>query len=260
MSTVANAPKAESGHWYKKDGTPCYTVIAKGSGLPRPTTLADARKLNLLPSVTGILRILHKEALVTWLCEQTALAVLTTPRLENEADDAFVHRVLHVERHQDQESQKARELGTDIHNAMEMALNGQQIDEALAPWVRPAIDALKPYGAVVATEKVLVGNGYAGKTDLITETPECFWIWDFKSAKKLPKTEAWSEHLLQASAYAMCWLGNTNGKPVRTGNLYISTVDCGSFKVCEHEEWKEAYMTGFKPLVEHWCWSNSYKP
>ena len=33
--------RAESAHWYHKDGTPCHEVTAKTTGLPRPTTVAD---------------------------------------------------------------------------------------------------------------------------------------------------------------------------------------------------------------------------
>ena len=38
--------KEKSSHWYHRDGTSCHEVIAKTTGLPRPTTVADARKLN----------------------------------------------------------------------------------------------------------------------------------------------------------------------------------------------------------------------
>ena len=49
------AVKPESAsHWYDLDGQPCHEVPrAKGDGM-RPTTLADARKLHLLPSVTNV--------------------------------------------------------------------------------------------------------------------------------------------------------------------------------------------------------------
>ena len=47
MSTII-ARSAESVHWYKQDGGPQYTVKAK-DGSDRPTTLRDARKMDLVP-------------------------------------------------------------------------------------------------------------------------------------------------------------------------------------------------------------------
>ena len=43
---------AESTHWYDKEGNPAYEVEAKKGGM-RPTTLRDARVLDLVPSVTS---------------------------------------------------------------------------------------------------------------------------------------------------------------------------------------------------------------
>jgi len=265
MTTNARTTPTESSHWYKPDGTPAYEVErADGKGM-RKTTLADARKLNLLPSVTTILKLLHKQALVDWLIEQAVLSVLTTPRNPGETDDAFVQRVLHTERVQDQESQKARDRGTEIHQSLEALFQGKEISKDIDPWVRPAFDAVCQYGRLVATEAVLVGDGYAGRTDLVQECPTCWWIWDFKSAKKLPKDKAWPEHRLQASAYAAAWYKKVKNVSVqfhniRTGNLYISTIEPGAFLICEHEPWFETYADGWEPLVKHWQWANNYRP
>lgn len=268
--TAARPTVRKDSHWYTIEGEPRYEMMGKTTGKPRAVTLRDARDGNLVPSVTTILKVLHKEALVNWLIEQAVLACLTSPRKEGEADDAFVNRVLHVERVQDQESTIAKDKGTEIHNAMEDYFIGQgdQIPEDLKPWIMPAIEKLETYGSLVASEKILVGAGYAGKTDLILEAPDCFWIWDFKSSKNLPdpaKGGAWMEHRLQLSGYAKAYedllddLAPTS-KPIRTGNLYISTVETGKFVICEHEEWQTAYLEGFAPLVRHWQWANRYRP
>jgi len=62
-----------NGHWYTKDGTPAYTTIGKTG--ERPTTLRDARKEGLLPSVTTINGQLSKAGLDTWKQQQVLLAV-----------------------------------------------------------------------------------------------------------------------------------------------------------------------------------------
>ena len=43
-----------AGHWYSKEGKPVHTQIKKDGG-ERNTTLADAKKLGLYPSVTTIM-------------------------------------------------------------------------------------------------------------------------------------------------------------------------------------------------------------
>lgn len=267
--TAARPTSTGAGHWYSIDGQPAYEVAKKDKSGMRKTTLADARKLNLIPSVTTILKILHKEALQNWLIEQSVLAVVTAPRLPGEKDDAFIERVIHTERQQDQEAGIARDKGTEIHDAIETYFLGITVSEPIKPWIMPAARALEIYGAVVATEKNLVGPGFAGRNDLILECAECWWLWDYKSTKKLPdpkKGGAWSEHKLQLSGYAKAFhrlLKSAGGqdKPIRTGNVYISSLTAGEFVICEHEEdWQDTYELGFRPLVTHWQWANQYVP
>lgn len=270
-ATAARPTSRKDSHWYATDATPRYELIGKTTGKPRAVTLRDARENNWVPSVTTILKLLHKEALVNWLCEQCCLAVLTTPRKEGEGEDAFVERVLHVERVQDQESTIARDKGTEIHAALEDYFTGIEIDPAIKPWILPAAQKLCTYGALAASEKILVGDGFAGKTDLILDAPDCWWIWDYKTTKKLPdpkKGGAWTEHRLQLAAYAQAYedlltigfLPKGLNKPIRTGNVYISSIEEGAFVICEHDEWQTTYAEGFAPLVTHWQWNNKYRP
>jgi len=257
--TIARPVASESGHWYKPDGTPAYTVAKKDGSGDRPTTLRDARKMNLVPSVTTILKVLHKQALVQWLIEQAVLVAVTSPRLPGEELDAFIERVLHTEKQQDVESQKARDLGTDIHAAIERAVTGETWDEALAPHVNPVLESLKQFGEMRWAEKVIVGNGYAGKTDYIAEDDKAITVVDFKTAKTLPKDEPWDEHKLQLAAYAS-GLGNTGEKPIRTVNIYISTKEHGKLKVVPSDDWSGTLHNGFLPLVKYWQWVSGYSP
>jgi len=57
------------GHWYNKHGKANHFAGPNKTG----TTLRQARKLNLNPSVTTIGDILAKPALINWLQEQAAL-------------------------------------------------------------------------------------------------------------------------------------------------------------------------------------------
>jgi hypothetical protein len=67
---------AESLHWYDRHGRPCYEVMSK-PGVMRPTTLRDARKLNLVPSVTNIIRCAAAPGLEIWKQQQVMMAALT---------------------------------------------------------------------------------------------------------------------------------------------------------------------------------------
>lgn len=236
----------------------------------RATTLADARKLNLLPSVTTILSLLEKPALTLWRVEQAALAVLTAPRKDGEELDAFVLRVLHTEEQQHEERDIARDRGIAIHDAIEALMRGEQANDEILPWVKPAFDALIAYGKPVATERILVGNGFAGKTDLIMDCKDHWRLWDFKATGKLPDPArgAWPEHRLQLAAYARGYqqLLDTGGpeagadRPIIVGNVYISTSKQGQFVIIEHEEWEATFDLGFAPLIQHWQWANNYFP
>lgn len=263
MTTIANVKDSSSAHWYTRDGKPAYDQRKKdGSGM-RKTTLADARKLNLLPSVTTILGILDKPALTAWKIEQAVLAVVTSPRKEGEADDAFIQRVLHDEEVQHEERDAARDKGIAIHNAIEALFRSEVIAPAISPWVVPAFETVKKYGFCLDTELVIVGEGYAGMTDVALDSHDCFWLLDFKGTKSIPdpiKGGAWPEHRLQLAAYAAGFAAG-KAKPVRTANVYISSVTPGQFVVCEHDpHWQDTFQNGFLPLVKHWQWSKGYVP
>ena len=101
---------------YHPDGRSCHTVLKKDGSGERATTLADARKLGLLPSVTSILSIKAKPGLDAWKLEQAILSSLTLPRGGEETTDAFVRRVV---TDMDQQSTQAAAWGTRIHEECE---------------------------------------------------------------------------------------------------------------------------------------------
>ncbi len=256
MTTAARVQRSNGARFYSRDGQAQYEVIGSSTGRPRPVTIADARRNGWFPSVTTVLKILDKPALTDWLIETSCLTVLTAPRKEGEELDAFVQRVLHTERQQDQEAQVARDLGTAIHAAIESALKAEPYDKALAVYVEPAVDEITMQGEVKATEKVVVGEGYAGRFDAMTQDNR-ITVFDVKTAKKLPTNGSWSEHKLQLAAYAQA-LGNTGSIHVQTANLYVSTTEPGKVFVDVHTDWPDTYERGFRPLLAVWQWLNDY--
>lgn len=248
MSTNANVKTPENGHWYFPDGTPCYEVAkADGKGMTT-TTLRHAKKMNLLPSVTTILRVLDKPALTAWKVEQAVLAVMTTPRQPNEPDDAFIKRVLSEDKEQDKERDAAAKLGTDVHSAIELAITGKAYDPALSSYVVPVVELLKQFGTLKASEKCIVGRGYAGKADAIFDGV----VVDFKTTKKLPK-ESYTEHRLQLAAYAVA------EQCTKTANIYISTTIPGEVQLCENGDVSGSFKA-FEHLLSYWQWASDYVP
>jgi hypothetical protein len=248
-----------AGHWYKRDGEPMHFIEKKdGSGL-RATTLADARKLDLLPSVTTICKVLDKPALNEWRIRNAIEATLTTPKRDDETLDEFAARVMAVD--SESISDAAKELGTSVHDAIEKALNGNvgEMTEQVRACVAPTLVAVDELGKVMFTERVLLGEGYAGRVDCVVENDDTITVIDFKTtgAKKLPK-ESYMEHRLQLSAYADT-LGNTGNKRIRTANIYISTARLGEIAVCINDDWLEDSKT-FILITVLWQRINNYKP
>jgi hypothetical protein len=193
MSTYAS----EGHHWYRPDGTPCYEVPAKKGGM-RATTITDARKFGLVPSVTTIIRCASAPSLEAWKIEQNVLAALTLPRLEGELDADFVKRVKEDGR---ETARKAAERGTDIHGAIERVLLGEDGGE----WTDHANAGLRAAAAIAgeqawSSEKSFAHpEGFGGKVDL--HSPE--WVIDFKTKEfsDVSKVALYDEHFMQIAAY-----------------------------------------------------------
>ena len=268
-ATAARVQSSESAHWYTKTGEPAYEQPSADGKRMVKTTLAHARKLSLLPSVTTILSELAKPQLVSWLVEQAVLAAVTTPRKADETTDSFVNRVLQVEKQQDAERDAAAAFGTLVHNELESALKAGL--RAIAPGsderVKLCVDAVLALplmqGRVVACESCVTGPGYAGKYDCEMDNCEEFLdLLDFKTAKTMPKESSFDDHQLQLAAYAHArsLQGGLGQKRIRCHNIYISTKEPGVVKAIENPGWEAAYEECFAPLVRVWQYRKSYQP
>lgn len=259
---------AESTHYYSLDGSPVYQVPkVKGDGM-RNTTIADARKLNLLPSVTTILSILDKPAVTQWKVRNAIEATLTTPMMDGEDLDSFAERVLSRDSQSVSDMAKAR--GTAIHALLEACLmrpneplNALGFDlthfqgENLSEYVQPVLEACKAFGKPVVTEKSVVGDGYAGKLDVAFERDDgLLTVVDFKTTKSVPKSQ-YDEHRMQLGAYAHTFKAYV---AVQTANIYIDSQTPGKLAVFVDNDWQDAYENGFKPVLAYWQWLKGYKP
>jgi len=250
----------DSAHWYQRDGKPLHTVLS-AKGEPRPTTLRDARKLGLLPSVTNIIGVIAKPELTAWLQEQAVIAALTLPRLPDEPEDAFAKRVV-----EDSLTTRdgAAEFGTAFHNGAERIARTLEVDPK-----HPAADWLAHYrvwyqgnaATLNWTEKVLVNHslGYAGTADLfINHAVHGPTLVDLKTMKIKPGAKAapYKSWCYQLAAYRKAM-----GQRVKCMNLIVNS--CEASPPIEHV-WSEAEMelgeAAFEAAHKLWTIEKGYDP
>ena len=256
MSLTAKEPKtSEAGHWYTKDGLPRYTVIG-ANGRERPTTLRDARKENLLPSVTTILKVANNPALNNWIQKQVLLAALTLPRIESENDDSFIERVLIDSKEQ---GRQAADEGSAIHGAIQAYFEGAE-DKNFVAHRQGCVSALNAlYGDRVWIPELSFGHelGYGGKVDLHCTEGEGFVV-DVKTKDfdDPDKVDGYDEHLMQLAAYRV-GLGIPHAK---CANVFVSRTVAG---LTATKEWTEEELERgwnmFYALLRYWQIKNNYE-
>ena len=95
MAILQAKPKRGSGgHWYTSEGKAMHTMpLAKGDG-ERNTTLRDAKKLGLYPSVTTLLGLFAKPGLDRWKQDQLLNIAFSNPPKAGESYEDYANRCL----------------------------------------------------------------------------------------------------------------------------------------------------------------------
>lgn len=272
MAELKAAPVYEgtAGHWYTADGQAAYEVAKTDGTGTRPTTLRDARKLKLLPSVTMVLGILEKPQLAAWKQKQAIRAAVTLPRNEGEEEEAWMDRVIEKA---GEPAAEAADLGSRIHEAIEAACAGQEWDTvALGPYVAPVlgwlVGQLAKGGKIVAQESIITDaeDGFAGKTDLVIEYPDRrILVVDWKSRKTRPGESdrtafaPYPTQRMQGAAYAAHWAKERGWDLVGCVNVITSSTEPGRFGVAAHDA-PEASWEAFRAVLEIWRWARGYDP
>jgi len=250
---IVSARPAESTHWYTLDGEPMYTVVGS-NGKERPTTLRDARKMSLVPSVTTILNVASKPALMQWMQRQVLMAALTLPKRDNEPEEEYIDRIIQDSKEQ---GKAAADAGTDIHSAIqryyETGVVVSHMEHVLA--CRGAID--KHFGNLAwKCEKSFAHDmGFGGKVDMHSGDV----VIDIKTKEFTDPKEVkpYDEHLMQLAAYRV-GLGMVNAK---CANVFISRNKPGLVHI---HEWKDEELVKgwsmFSSLLSYWQEKNDYQP
>ena len=255
MSLSAKEPRgAESGHWYTREGQPAYTVIG-ANGKERATTLRDARKENLVPSVTTILKVANNPVLNQWIQKQVLLAALTLPRSEEENDDSFVARVMEDSK---QQGRDAADLGTAIHASIQAFFEGVD-DQSYVDHRKGCVRALNDeYGdRIWIPERSFAHDlGFGGKCDLhCTEGDGIVVDVKTKDFDDPSKVEGYDEHLMQLSAYRV-GLGIPQAE---CANVFVSRTQAGLTVV---RKWTQEDLARgwemFSCLLKFWQLKNNH--
>lgn len=242
---------SESLHWYDRQGQPAYQVKAK-AGHMRPTTLADARKLALCPSVTSIIRCAAAPALEVWKQKQVLLAALTLPRIPGELDDDYCARIMEDSKEQ---AKKAAEKGTAIHAAVQGHFENEPPAEEFRLHVKGAAETVHAWGGGNWQPEVSFAHalGFGGKIDLNNGR----FLVDFKSKEFGPGDEltTWPEHHMQLGAYRH----GMGIEDARCAIVYVSVTNPGLTKLIEiPEEHLEQGWTMFYSLLHYWKAKNKF--
>ncbi|MCP5524105.1 MAG: hypothetical protein H7A46_21415 [Verrucomicrobiales bacterium] len=259
---VLTKNRIPAGHWYRADGTPLHRLpTADGSG-ERATTIRDAQRLGLFPSVTSILGVLAKPGLEKWKLNQVALATLRAPKQEQESEDYWCNRVRDAAFAQ---VEQAADRGTAIHAALELAMTGEPYDPELAVYIEPVLKWKAQTGIEIVERELRVVNhahGFAGTADVLFRYGQAgIGILDYKTRTTKPgeKVVAYDNQAMQLAAYAATYWGEENIERVLAANVFISTTEPGRMEVVKHETLPRDWQA-FKLVAALWRYIKGYDP
>ena len=231
-----------------------YQVPAVKGGM-RATTLRDARKLNLVPSVTTIMSCAAKPGLEAWKLNQMLLAALTLPKAPDESMDSYAHRVAQDSKEQ---ARAAAERGTEIHAALEGWYEGNIIGDKIDYQTAVAEAIKNEFGEHNwETEKSFASElGFGGKIDLHTEDDDGIFI-DFKTKEfdSIEQVATFDEHHMQLAAYRE----GKNKPKALCANVFVSVSNPGLVAVVRHseDELQRGWLM-FKSLLAFWQAKNNH--
>lgn len=258
-------------HYYDREGNPAYEVPNKSTGGMRATTVSDARKLNLSPSVTTVMAGAAKPALGPYVEKQILDAAISV-KANGMAEVEWRQAVLRKSR---EHSKNAAAKGTKIHDALEHYYLTGKIKRGESPILRskteggyygwkevlaPVIEALRSeFGDIKWTPERSFTHplGFGGKVDMSYNGEDKQIVLDFKTkdTDDIKKMVAYDDHGIQTASYAV---GLDIPNAIRY-NLFISTQVPGLIKLTESVDFERDWGM-FKSLLELWQWKNKYIP
>ena len=218
--------------------------------------------MDLVPSVTTILKVAAKPGLEQWKLEQMLLAAMTLPMRPDEPEKAYIARIVADSK---ESGKQAAERGTRIHESIESWFDGKkqvQYPEIAMAFEKSIFEHFKSHPMQPwLTERSFSSNlGYGGKVDLYCEADESAPVGIVIDAKTKDfgpddKVEVYSEHPMQLAAYRV----GLKLPNARCANVFISRTHPGLVKVVEHsEEDLNRHFEMFKCLMKFWQLKNQF--
>jgi hypothetical protein len=258
-----------SGHWYDEDGIR-YDTVEGSKGQPVKPDIRHARKYDLAPGVTTIIRCASSEPLIRWREERVLKVAQQNPREIAEEEPDYVARILRTAKEQAEETMSA---GSEIHQLVEDRLLDPECDH---PTILSVLERLEP----ISDQRPLPDwrsehpavsyYGFATRADLFLppkENPETPGVLlDIKTKDgSCAEQRIYDEHAMQLAATreALGWRGaEINGFPrVSCGILFVSRDIPGDIKLVMLDEdrliqgWKM-----FRALLLYWQTKNQHTP
>ena len=240
----------------------CTACPRRGGDGDRATTIKDARRLGLYPSVTSILGIFAKPGLDDWKLNQVALATLRCPKQETEDESYWCKRVKDVAFEQ---VEQAADLGSSVHEALELGMNNEPFNPEFEVHVRPVLAWKEQTGIVICERELTLvntGNGFAGTADVFFRYGQNgIGILDYKTRKTKPgeEVQAYEGQAMQLAAYAATYWGEEALDRVLAANVYISTTEPGRMAVVKHTELRK-HWEAFKLAAALWRYLKDFDP
>jgi hypothetical protein len=212
--------------------------------------------MNLVPSVTTVLNIAAKPALLAWMQQQVLYAALTLPRRPDEPEKEYIDRIINDSKEQ---GRSAADAGTDIHASIQGFYEGQSTGRH-TEMVSACVKAIKDHfgDTVWNSERSFAHEaGFGGKCDLFC-AGSVNAVVDIKTKEFTDpdKIGGYDEHLMQLAAYRV-GLGIPTA---RCANVFVSRNVPGLVVV---KEWPpEQLDTGwamFMHLLSFWQLKNDHK-
>lgn len=224
-------------HWYQRDGKACYTVIGS-NGKERETTLRDARKLDLVRSVTTIGQAAAKPGLQRWKEDQLLEAAIkhhNSGLLRTGQEKEIKQWKGMVFEESEKISKQAAMRGTELHGHLEQYFLDETIDEKDKDFIIPVIELMKEKDLMMGVQSELSfahPDGFGGKSDVINKVKN--YILDFKTKDKevLDKSILYDDYPMQLAAYRKGF-----DMPTATCyNIFVSTRIPGVIMLHKWEE------------------------
>lgn len=243
------------GHWYTKEGTPQH--ITKG----RSTTLRDARKFNLVPSVSTVWGdMVNKPMLHRWKEDGLMKAMYNGDGCVNcDTDVNLEDRIKHARDVFYAAQQETQERGSSVHDALEKNFKKQKIPAGFSEIcinVEKALEERCGKQDWVPEKTFAHSDGYGGMVDLHSEK----YCVDFKTKELDPDKEVnikkmiYPDHGVQLAAYDY-GLGNSGRTLI---NLFID-VNSGRVYEWEHDN-PEYDLECFLAALKLWKLMKKYDP